>query len=138
MKAWRFYGFNDMRLDEVPDPVRREGHVIAEILCVQPSVTEAQLAYGIPTLAYEQIKYGDWRRRHRYGYLGMSSAPESWNPMGIHNSVPETVWQPAPSCPAVNARSAYQSVGTTAGGVRLSVFSYPAASPSLPSCPKLL
>ena len=36
MKAWRFYGFNDMRLDEVPDPVRREGHVIAEILCVQP------------------------------------------------------------------------------------------------------
>ena len=57
MKAWRFYGFNDMRLDEVPDPVRREGHVIAEILCVQPSVTEAQLAYGVPTLAYEQIKY---------------------------------------------------------------------------------
>ena len=57
MKAWRFYGFNDMRLDEVPDPVRREGHVIAEILCVQPSVTEAQLAYGIPTLAYEQIKH---------------------------------------------------------------------------------
>ena len=61
MKAWRFYGFNDMRLDEVPDPVRREGHVIAEILCVQPSVTEAQLAYGIRcdgfvTLAYEQIK----------------------------------------------------------------------------------
>ena len=56
MKAWRFYGFNDMRLDEVPDPVQREGHVIAEILCVQPSVTEAQLAYGIPTLAYEQIK----------------------------------------------------------------------------------
>ena len=35
---------------------RREGHVIAEILCVQPSITEAQLAYGIPTLAYEQIK----------------------------------------------------------------------------------
>ena len=57
MKAWRFYGFNDMRLDEVPNPVRREGHVLAEILCVQPSVTEAQLAYGIPTLAYEQIKY---------------------------------------------------------------------------------
>ena len=57
MKAWRFYGFNDMRLDKVPDPVRRDGHVIAEILCVQPSVTEAQLAYGIPTLAYEQIKH---------------------------------------------------------------------------------
>jgi threonine dehydrogenase-like Zn-dependent dehydrogenase len=56
MQAWRFYGFNDMRLDEVERPVLSEGHVIADILCVQPSVTEAQLAYGIPTLAYDQIK----------------------------------------------------------------------------------
>src|SRR5881409_3135777 len=56
MKAWRFYGFNDMRLDEVPAPACLPGHVLAEILCVQPSVTEAQLAFGIPTLAYEQIK----------------------------------------------------------------------------------
>ena len=56
MKAWRFYGFKDMRLDEVPAPTCLAGHVIAEILCVQPSVTEAQLAFGIPTLAYERIK----------------------------------------------------------------------------------
>jgi threonine dehydrogenase-like Zn-dependent dehydrogenase len=56
MKAWRFYGFNDMRLDEVPAPACLPGHVLAEILCVQPSVTEAQLAFGIPTLAYERIK----------------------------------------------------------------------------------
>lgn len=56
MKAWRFYGFGDMRLDDVPDPVCRPGHVIVEPLCVQPSVTEAQLALGIPTLAYERVK----------------------------------------------------------------------------------
>src|SRR3954454_22739233 len=56
MKAWRFYGFSDMRLDDVPEPVCRPRHVIAEILCVQPSVTEAQLAFGIPTLAFEKIK----------------------------------------------------------------------------------
>jgi len=56
MKAWRFYGFNDMRLDEIANPVLCEGYVIAEIQCVQPSVTEAQLAHGIPTLAYQQIK----------------------------------------------------------------------------------
>ena len=56
MKAWRFYGFNDMRLDEVPTPVCKPGHVIAKVLCVQPSVTEAQLARGIQTLAYERIK----------------------------------------------------------------------------------
>ena len=57
MKAWRFYGFSDMRLDDVPEPVLKPRHVIVEVLCVQPSVTEAQLAFGIPTLAFEKIKY---------------------------------------------------------------------------------
>jgi threonine dehydrogenase-like Zn-dependent dehydrogenase len=56
MKAWRFYGFGDMRLDEVPTPKLRPRHVLAQVLCVQPSVTEAQLAAGIPTLAFEHIK----------------------------------------------------------------------------------
>ncbi len=56
MKAWRFYAFGDMRLEDVPDVVARPGHVVAEPLCVQPSVTEAQLAFGIPTLAFENIK----------------------------------------------------------------------------------
>ena len=56
MKAWRFYGFNDLRLDDVPDPVRSPGHVLVEPLCVQPSVTEAQLALGISTLAFDRIK----------------------------------------------------------------------------------
>src|SRR5437899_2395727 len=56
MKAWRFHGFNDMRLDEVPEPVCRPGHVVVEPICVQPSVTEAQLAFGIPTLAYDRVK----------------------------------------------------------------------------------
>ena len=56
MKAWRFHGFNDMRLDDVPEPDCGQGHVLVEPLCVQPSVTEAQLAKGIPTLAYERVK----------------------------------------------------------------------------------
>jgi threonine dehydrogenase-like Zn-dependent dehydrogenase len=56
MKAWRFYGFGDLRLDDVPEPTLRPGHVIAEPLCVQPSVTEAQLAFGIRTLAHETIR----------------------------------------------------------------------------------
>lgn len=57
MKAWRFHGFGDLRLDEVamPEPLPR--HVLVEPLCVQPSVTEAQLAFGIPTLAYERVKH---------------------------------------------------------------------------------
>src|SRR6476646_3819347 len=56
MKAWRFYGFGDMRLDDIPPPQVQANHVLVEPLCVQPSVTEAQLAQGIPTLAYERVK----------------------------------------------------------------------------------
>ena len=56
MRAWRFYGFDDMRLDEVPTPELKPRHVLVEPLCVQPSVTEAQLAKGIPTLAYDRVR----------------------------------------------------------------------------------
>jgi threonine dehydrogenase-like Zn-dependent dehydrogenase len=56
MKAWRFHGFGDLRLDDVPEPTCGPGQVLVEPLCVQPSVTEAQLAYGIPTLAYDRVK----------------------------------------------------------------------------------
>ncbi|MBI4664412.1 MAG: zinc-binding dehydrogenase [Verrucomicrobia bacterium] len=56
MKAWRFYGFNDMRLDEIPAPRCQPGHVLVQVLCVQPSVTEVQLARGIRTLAYDHIR----------------------------------------------------------------------------------
>src|SRR5215510_14885350 len=56
MKAWRFHGFGDLRLDDVPEPVCGPGHVLVEPLCVQPSVTEAQLAQGIPTLAYDRVQ----------------------------------------------------------------------------------
>jgi threonine dehydrogenase-like Zn-dependent dehydrogenase len=56
MKAWRFHAFGDLRLDDVPEPACGAGHVIVEPICVQPSVTEAQLAQGIPTLAYDRVK----------------------------------------------------------------------------------
>lgn len=56
MKAWRFYAFGDMRLDDIPVPDVPPGWVLVEPLCVQPSVTEAQLALGIPTLAYDRVK----------------------------------------------------------------------------------
>ncbi len=56
MKAWRWHQFGDMRLDDVPEPVCGAGQVLVEPLCVQPSVTEAQLAQGIPTLAFDRVK----------------------------------------------------------------------------------
>src|SRR5207245_7362417 len=46
----------DVSLDEVLLPAPKPGHVVAKIVCIQPSVTEAQLACGIPTLAFDQIK----------------------------------------------------------------------------------
>src|SRR6188768_1199221 len=56
MKAWRFYAFGDLRLDDVAPPVCKPNHVVVEPVVVQPSVTEAQLAFGIPTLAYDRVK----------------------------------------------------------------------------------
>jgi threonine dehydrogenase-like Zn-dependent dehydrogenase len=56
MKAWRFYAFGDMRLDEIELGPCPPDHVLVEPMVVQPSVTEAQLAFGIPTLAYDNIK----------------------------------------------------------------------------------
>ena len=47
MKGWYLYGMNDMRLEEVPDPGLKEGYLLAEILCAQPSVTETQMVTGI-------------------------------------------------------------------------------------------
>jgi threonine dehydrogenase-like Zn-dependent dehydrogenase len=56
MKAWRFHAFSDLRLEEVPRPELKPGHVLVQPLVVQPSVTEAQLAFGIRTLAYDRVK----------------------------------------------------------------------------------
>lgn len=56
MKAWQFYGFSDFRLDDIPVPEVLPRHVLVEPLCVQPSVTEAQLAFGIRTLAYDRVR----------------------------------------------------------------------------------
>ena len=56
MKAWRFYAFGDMRLDDIELAACPPDHVLVEPLVVQPSATEAQLAFGIPTLAYDNVK----------------------------------------------------------------------------------
>jgi threonine dehydrogenase-like Zn-dependent dehydrogenase len=56
MKAWRFYGFNDMRLDEVPDPTYGPDDVLLKIRVVEPSVTEAILAAGRETIGAPRIR----------------------------------------------------------------------------------
>jgi threonine dehydrogenase-like Zn-dependent dehydrogenase len=56
MRAWRFYDFGDMRLDEVPMPVCGPRDVLLKVRVVQPSVTEAILASGRETIAYQRAQ----------------------------------------------------------------------------------
>jgi len=56
MKAWRFYDFDDMRLDEIPDPTYGPDDVLLKIRVVEPSVTEAILASGADTIGAPRIR----------------------------------------------------------------------------------
>ena len=56
MKAWRIYGWGDMRLDDVPEPLVRPGWVKARIRTVQPSITETLLFDGIKTYGFGKIE----------------------------------------------------------------------------------
>ncbi len=49
-----------MRLDDVPEPVCRPGHVLAEILCVQPSIisTLAHLEHTVHLVTSGRVRVG--------------------------------------------------------------------------------
>ena len=47
MKAWRVYGLNDMRLEDVPVPKVKPGWLLARVRTFQPSITEIQRFRGI-------------------------------------------------------------------------------------------
>ena len=106
MKAWRFYHFNDMRLDDVAEPVCGPGHVLVEPLCVQPSVTEAQLAQGIPTLAFDRVKHR-LETEAPFNSSGTNSVPVFSKPdLALAVFGPATVWRRGPNCLARIAPSA--------------------------------
>ena len=46
MKAWRMYGINDIRLDDIPVPEVIPGWVLIKVIMLQPSVTEVQQLMG--------------------------------------------------------------------------------------------
>ncbi|MDO8692258.1 MAG: zinc-binding dehydrogenase [Dehalococcoidia bacterium] len=56
MKAWRFYAFGDLRLDELPMPQVKPGWVLLKTRVIQMSVTEAMLAKGVPTVSFQAVK----------------------------------------------------------------------------------
>jgi threonine dehydrogenase-like Zn-dependent dehydrogenase len=56
MRAWRFHGTNDMRLDEVPDLEVQPGGLLVKVTVTQPSVTEVIRARGEETLESDYIR----------------------------------------------------------------------------------
>ena len=56
MRAWRFHGFGDMRLHELPDPTCGPYDALVRVRVVQPSVTEAVLALGGETFGIEEVR----------------------------------------------------------------------------------
>lgn len=56
MKAWRFYAFGDMRLDEVPDPEAKPGWAVCRVRRVQPSITDVQRYLGVGTINSALLK----------------------------------------------------------------------------------
>lgn len=56
MKAWLTYGFNDMRLEEVPFPHAEPGWVVCKVRNLELSVTEVAEYRGLPIPSHENIK----------------------------------------------------------------------------------
>jgi len=56
MKAWRFYSFGDMRLDDIPSPKVKPGWLVCKVRRVQPSITDAQRAMGVATMGAEKMR----------------------------------------------------------------------------------
>jgi threonine dehydrogenase-like Zn-dependent dehydrogenase len=56
MKAWLTYGFNDMRLEDVPMPHSEPGWVVCKVRTLELSVTEVAEFRGLPVPSHENIK----------------------------------------------------------------------------------
>jgi threonine dehydrogenase-like Zn-dependent dehydrogenase len=66
LKAWRMYGFNDLRLDEIPIPEVKPGWVLIKVKMLQPSITEVTQLKG--TSAAPMLKIIAERGPHLFGH----------------------------------------------------------------------
>lgn len=55
MRAWVTHGYDDIRLEEVPDPQPRPGWPVVRIAVVQPAITEVQLLHGEQGSGYDVV-----------------------------------------------------------------------------------
>jgi len=55
MRAAMLYGFGDLRVEEVPDPVPGPGEVVIDVACVQPSVTECMVIAGDDVALHDAV-----------------------------------------------------------------------------------
>lgn len=56
MKAWKLYDFNDLRLEDMPMPIVRDGWVLVKLSVFQPSVTEVMRINGFGVEGLEKVK----------------------------------------------------------------------------------
>jgi threonine dehydrogenase-like Zn-dependent dehydrogenase len=66
LKAWRMYGFNDLRLDEIPIPEVKPGWVLIKVKMLQPSITEVAQLKG--TSSAPMLKIIAERGPHLFGH----------------------------------------------------------------------
>ncbi|GAA1513184.1 zinc-dependent alcohol dehydrogenase [Nocardioides humi] len=55
MRAWVTHGYDDLRLEEVPDPEPRPGWPVVRVGVVQPAITEVQLLKGERSSGYDVV-----------------------------------------------------------------------------------
>lgn len=56
MKAWLSYDFNDMRLEDLPEPKAEPGWVVCRTRVLELSVTEVAEFQGVPISSHESLK----------------------------------------------------------------------------------
>lgn len=56
MKAWMTYGFNDMRLEDLPNPTAEPGWVVCRTRVLELSITEVAEFQGAPVSSHESLK----------------------------------------------------------------------------------
>jgi threonine dehydrogenase-like Zn-dependent dehydrogenase len=66
LKAWRMYGIDDLRLDDIPLPELKPGWVLIKVRMLQPSITEVAQLKG--TSAVNMTKIIAERGPHLFGH----------------------------------------------------------------------
>ena len=76
MKAWRFYGFGDLRLDDVPEPDCPPGACRWSSRCASSRASPRHNSHSAFPRWPTSASSGGWKPMRRSNFSGTSSAPE--------------------------------------------------------------